>query len=334
VLAAFVMGALAALLWTRGAELLPAPYSLAVLAIYLAGILLTLTYIASGAAKRLERAGQALKDAFEEWAERAIPADRREAWLADRLRLEMTPEEKRKTPHLLMGIFLFIYVGLGWWMLRSLRALAPAAADLSGETWHNLQAGLDAGYLAAGHLVGITLLLGLLFVLLPIEVVRLRFPDLDYPFKGTIQSLLRPREKGLFGAHYYITATLPLAILWLTADPAAWPRTLYAVLAVLGITIFADAASALVGIRFGRRKWPHNPNKSYIGTYGGTVTALLIALPLVGLPMALVSAVVFFVIDVLAPVPLSASDNILNPLGLALAYTLLDGHLAPWLPFY
>jgi hypothetical protein len=33
-------------------------------------------------------------------------------------------------------------------------------------------------------------------------------------------------------------------------------------------------------------------------------------------------------------VPLSASDNILNPLGLALAYTLLDGHLAPWLPFY
>lgn len=333
-LATLVMIALTYVLWTDGARLVPAPFSLAVLGVYMVGILFTLGYTLSDAAKRLRQVREAVKEALDEWAARTLPEDRRDAWLAERLRLNLGPEEKRKTPHLMMGIFMVVYLGLGWLVLRGVRALAPTGTDFGRESWHNLQAALDAGFLAAGHMVGITALLGLLFLLLPVEIVRLRYPEMDYPFKGIIESRLRPRERGLFGAHYYITATLPLAILWLTADPAAWDRTLYAVLAVLAVTVFADAASALIGIRHGKRKWAHNANKSLIGTYGGTAVALVLALPLVGLPMAIVSAVVFFVVDVLAPVPFSASDNILNPLALAIVYTLLAGHLDPWLPFY
>lgn len=333
-LATLVMAALTVLLWRDGARLLPAPFSLTALGIYMAGVLITFGYTLSNAAKRLEQAKEAMGKALDEWAARTLPEERREAWLRDRLRLELGDEERRKTPHLMMGLFIVGYLGLGALILKGIRAAAPASADLQSEGWMNVQIALDSGWLGASHMVALVALLGVLFLLLPVEMVRLASPELDYPFKGTINSLMRERERGLFGAHYYITATLPLAVLWLAADPGTWDRTLYAVIAVLGITVFADAASALFGVRFGRRKLPHNPGKTIVGTLGGTAVAFLIALPLTGLPVAIASAAVFFLVDVLAPVPFSASDNILNPLGLALTYLWLTEHLDPMLPYY
>lgn len=333
-LATLVMITLTWMLWFHGATLIPAPFSLAILGIYMAGVMITFGYTLSNAAKRLAEFREHAKQALEELAAKALPEDKREAWLHDRLQIQMTPEERRKTPHLMMGIFLLIYGILGWLILRGIRSLAPASADLGRESWHNLQAVLDGGYLASGHMVGVVCILGLLFLLLPVELVRLQFPQADYPFKGTITSLMREKERGSFGAHYYITATLPVAILWLTDDPSSWDRTIYAVLAVFGVTVFADAISALVGVRYGKRKFPHNPNKSWMGTFGGTLAAVLLAFPFTGPIGALAAGGVFFLVDVFAPVPFSASDNILNPLGMALAYSLLADHLAPWLPFY
>ncbi|MGB1586977.1 MAG: phosphatidate cytidylyltransferase [Thermoplasmatota archaeon] len=333
-LATFVMAALTVLLWQRGAQLVPAPFGLAVLGVYMAGVMITFGYTLSNAAKRLAEFREQARQAIEELAAKTLPDDKREAWLRDRLRLDMTPEEKRKTPHLMMGIFLAIYGILGYLILRGVRSLAPGDADFTRESWHNLQAALDAGYLASGHMVGLVCILGLLFLLLPVELVRLQFPQAEYPFKGTITSLMREKERGSFGAHYYITATLPVAIFWLTWDAATWDTTLYAVLAVFGVTVFADAISALVGVRYGRRKFPHNPNKSWMGTFGGTTAAFVLALPFTGVPGAVAAAAVFFLVDVLAPVPFGASDNILNPLGLALVYSLMIDQLDPWLPAY
>lgn len=331
-LATWVMAGLTILLWTDGARLLPAPYSVFVIVVYMAGVTITFAYTMSNAEKRLMKLREEMQALMDEWRDKLLPESDREAWFEHRLR-ELGHEEKRKTPHLMMSIFVAVYVVLGYFILRGVEAMLPAGMG-RGEGIHNLDAALDAGVLASGHVVALTALLSMLFLLLPVEMVRLRFPQLGYPFKGTITSMLREKEAGLFGAHYYITATLPLAILWLTGDPTTWDSTLFAVLAVIGVTVFADTASALIGIRYGRTKWPHSPNKTYVGSIGGSVVAFIVALPFVGLPVAIISAIVFLLVDVVAPVPLHVSDNILNPLGLAAAYIIFRDHLEPWLPFY
>jgi dolichol kinase len=249
----------------------------------------------------------------------------------------MDPEQRRKTPHLLMGLFLPLYLAVGSLMLKGLWELSRKGPVLDREAFANLYAAThtaDGPWLVAGQTVGLFGLLLLLYCILPTELLRLRYPELSYPFKAIITSRLRKREKGLFGAHYYLAATTPLAALWLTRDPAHWDVTIYAVLAIISVSVFADAASALVGIRFGKRKWFHNPGKSYLGSAGGTVVAFALVLPLVGLPMAVVTAAVFLIVDILAPVPFPVSDNILNPLVLGAVYVAMQGHLDPLLPYY
>ncbi len=331
-LATWIMVGLAVLMWFDGARLLPAPFSIVVLVFYSVGVTVTLAWSLSNAQRRLDKWKEELERLVDEWAAKALPEAQRDAWMEKRW-LQLHPEQQRKTPHLMMGMFVAGYAFLGHLILRAIDAGVPE--DLvAGENLGNFRTALDAGWLASGHMAALTALFCVLFLLLPVEMLRLRFPELDYPFKQTITSMLRERERGLFGAHYYIAATLPLAVLWLTSDSRTWDTTLYAVLAMLGVTIFADAASALFGVRWGKKKWPHHPGKSYIGTVGGSAVALLVALPFVGLPMAIVSALVFFLVDVLAPVPFSISDNILNPVALSAAYILLQDHLAPMLPYY
>lgn len=332
-LATFVMAGLAWLLWNEGASILPAPYSLVVLVLSMVGVVITLGYTLSDAEKRLEEWREHMRIALDEWADKLLPPEKKEQWLEARV-AELSEEERRKTPHLLMGLFIAGYLVLGGVILRGALRLVRDPQDLPPEILWNLRVPLDAGLLAAGHIVSLTLLLGLLFLLLPVEMVRLRFPQLGYPFKGTITSLMRERERGLFGAHYYIAATLPLSVMLLARDPAQWNTSLYAVVAVLVVSIFGDSASAIFGRRFGRRKWPHNTNKSFVGTFAGTLVSVAFALPFVGVTAALVCGLVFMLVDVLAPVPFSASDNILNPLALAAALLSIREHLDPMLPYY
>jgi dolichol kinase len=340
-LATLVMAALAGVLLARGAELVPAPFSIALLAVYAISIAITLTYTLGRYQERIAvfttKYGKRLNAILAD----LVPEERQAEW--DRLRSAFTPtpEQRRKTPHLLMGIILVIY-GAGFLLLRGIWDAAYGGhpvegAGFAGEGILNLYAATHASvgtWLVAGQMLGVFCLLGLLYLLVPTELLRLRFPELSYPFKSIILSRLRRREKGLFGAHYYIAATTPLAALWLTRDPAHWDVTIYAVLATISIAVFADAASALVGIRWGRRKWFHNPNKSYLGSVGGTAVAFAVALPFVGLPVAIASAAVFLVVDIWAPKPISISDNILNPLALMGAYGFLVPYMDPWFPYY
>ncbi len=332
-LATFVMAGLAVLLWNEGASLLPAPYSLVVLVLSLVGVIITLGYTLSDAEKRLQTWREHMRIALDEWAEKMLPHEMKDAWMEARI-AELGEEEQRKTPHLMMSGFIAGYLILGGLILRGAIKLVREPDELPPEILTNLQIPLDAGILAAGHIVSLTLLLGLLFLLLPVEMVRLRFPDLGYPFKGTITTLLREREHGLFGAHYYIAATLPLSVMLLTRDPAGWHTSIYAVVAVLVVSIFGDSASAIFGKRWGKTKWPHNSNKSYIGSLAGVLVSVAFALPFVGLTAALVCGFVFLVVDVMAPVPFSASDNILNPMALAGALLLIQDQLDPLLPYY
>lgn len=334
-LATGVMAATAVLLWTHGATLLPAPFSVGVLGMAVAGVVITLTYTYGRYQERIDRFRNEFGARLQGLLEARLPEER----LAELRRVQekwrFGPEERRKAPHLMMGLFLLAYVGLGQLVLRGVWELAYGGpGDVGGEGITNLYLASHSGVLPAGHLFALFALLSLLYLLFPVEMLRLQYPELSYPFKEVIMSRLREKERGLFGAHYYIAATLPLAVMWLTLGPRDWDVTIFAVIALLLVTVFADTASALIGRRFGRRKWPHNSNKSYVGTAGGTLVAFVVALPFVGLPVAVVSCAVFLAVDLLAPVPFPASDNLLNPLGLAFAYWTMQPWLAPMVPYY
>lgn len=239
---------------------------------------------------------------------------------------DLPPEERRKVPHLAMGGYAMFYVFLGHVLLIVLVAVLPAATDASSrwwsDAWSNLLTMRDAPWHIAGVPTGLAGLLLLVFVLAPIELVRLAFPSSKYPWKRVIESRLRAREFGLFGGHMHMAAGATAAAAILAIQPD-WSRAAMATFAALLVAVFADALSAIVGIRFGRRKLPHNPRKSYAGTIAGTVAALALAIPLVGIPMALLTAAYFLVVDVAAPVPVAVSDNLLIPIGLALLYMAL-----------
>lgn len=226
---------------------------------------------------------------------------------------ETDPEARRKTPHLLMGLFLAFYLFLGYFLLKGLAEILPSSTATG-----NIQAVVADGVLPAGHVFSMVMLLGLLLILAPMEMARLRFPELSYPFKSVILSSLRKKEAGSFGAHYYITIALSLAALTLTMEPTQWRTRVPLVLAMIAVTVFADAASALVGKRWGKRKWFHNVDKSYLGSIAGFLVAVGVALPFVSFPVALACGAMFVFIDFIGPVPLAVSDNILNPLGLGL----------------
>lgn len=333
--ATLVMAALALLLTWQGDRLLPAPYSVLVALFYLLGIVITLTWTLGRYEEKVARFRKQFGKRLDTLLAETLPEH--QYALLERIgeRWREGHEGRRKLPHLLMALFLGLYAGLGYFLLRGFWFVAYGGTGSGGgEGIHNLYEGSHSSVLAGSHLLGVSLLLSLLFLIAPNEFLRLRFPELSYPFKATILDRMRKKEEGLFMAHYYIAATLPLSALWLTRDATTWDTGIPAVMAMLSVTIFADAASALFGIRYGRRKWPHNPDKSYVGSFAGTAVAFLVALPFVGAPVAVLSAGVFLLMDLLGPIPLSVSDNILNPIGLAVAYTLAAGSLDPLLPFY
>jgi dolichol kinase len=300
--------AVALLLW--GPAVLPTPFGATLLIPLVGGVLFTLLFTALRLQRLVERLKQALP----------LPAAP-----------EMDHETRRKTPHLLMGLNLLVYAGGGHLWLSGLAWLDGLLAP---PVPHNLAAAADAPWLSGGHAVALWLLLAILYLLLPVELVRLRFPDAEYPWKRIILTRLRSREAGLMGAHIHMSAALCLCLLLLTRDPGGWGTAVPACLAVLSVTVFADAASALVGRRWGRRKWFHNPNKSYLGSAGGTVVAVLVALPFVGVAGAVAAAAVFLAMDILGPIPLPVSDNLLNPLGLAALFLAAPGLARPLLPYY
>lgn len=332
-----VMVGLAYGLWAHGAELLPAPFGVGLVVVFVGALALTVTYTLGRYQEKIARFQATFGDRLNQILAKSLPEDRYAEWQRLRASWAMDPEQRRKTPHLLMGLFLAVYLAVGHLLLLGLWELSRKGPVIDREAFANLFAATHppAGdWLVGGQVVGLFGLLLLLYCILPTEFLRLRYPELSYPFKAIITSRLRKREKGLFGAHYYLAAGTPLVALWLTRDPSQWDVTIYAVLAIINVAVFADAASALFGTRFGKRKWPHNPGKSYVGSAGGTAVAFLVALPLVGLPLALATAAVFFVLDLVAPIPFPISDNILNPVGLAALYIGFQGHLDPWLPYY
>ncbi|HUR61955.1 MAG TPA: hypothetical protein VM286_06285 [Candidatus Thermoplasmatota archaeon] len=301
------LAALAVALEVWGADLLPSPFGVTLLLLLVAGLLFTLLFTAL----RLQRIVERLKQ--------ALPLPPAPA---------MHHETRRKLPHLMMGFGLLFYVGAAHFLLLAIAGLHSLVAPPPS----NLVAAGTAPWVWSGHLLSAWTLLAILFLLLPVELTRLRFPEADYPWKQIILPRLRSHEGGLMGAHIHMSAALSLCYVLLGHDLARWDAAVPATLAMLCVSVFADAASALFGIRWGRSKWPHSQGKSYIGSAAGTLVAFFVALPFVGAWGALAAAAVFLAMDLVGPIPLPVSDNLLNPLALTALFVAFPGLVHPVLP--
>jgi dolichol kinase len=287
--------ALAGVVWAYGAAAMPLPYLGAVAAAAVVAPVATVVFTVGGGQRLLDR----------------LPA-----WLHPPH--EAGQEERRKLPHLAMGLSLAGYLGVGHGVAVLLRGLQPELAASAALPWAH-----------AGQQLVVAWFLVLVLVLAPVEVVRLWRPDLPYPWKRILESRMRPREHGLVMAHMHMAVGAALAVLWLGHDPERWEPLVHAAMATIAVSVFADTASALVGTRWGRAKWPHSPGKSVAGTAAGLAVAFVVALPFTGVPLAVAAALLFVAIDLVAPAWVPVSDNLLNPVGLAAFFWLAQGWLAP-----
>ncbi|HSA58410.1 MAG TPA: hypothetical protein VLJ37_01835 [bacterium] len=110
--------------------------------------------------------------------------------------------------------------------------------------------------------------------------------------------------------------------LFLVASGLVTPYLFGPSAAAVGLTqIFAaDVPSTLAGMKWGTKKLPYSPRKSWIGSFTYFVTAFAVALPFVPPPQAAVLALLGAIVESL---PLPEADNLTVPLVVGLAAVLM-----------
>lgn len=161
---------------------------------------------------------------------------------------------------------------------------------------------------------GITtgLLIAAMAVYLFIEFWRVN--GLELPGTRWLNRLVLRRSERSGTAFAPLTLALgALCAVWLFPAPVACA-------AVLTVAL-ADSAAAVIGSRWGRRPWPHNPRKSLIGSAAFLAVALACGLLWLRLPQAALLAIAATLIESL---PLDEWDNFLVPIGAGATVLLLS----------
>ena len=144
-----------------------------------------------------------------------------------------------------------------------------------------------------------------LFVLLGVDLLRLRWEKLGRWLQPRLGASLRPGEKrGLTSTHYLTVAACFLAW-WLPEGAAA---------AALAMPIVGDAAAAVVGRRFGRTRFGAKSLEGSAACFAGCMLGGALFLP--SEPLALAAAALAATVVEALPLPLD--DNLSVPLVAAL----------------
>ncbi|PKK86104.1 MAG: hypothetical protein CVT48_02635 [Thermoplasmata archaeon HGW-Thermoplasmata-1] len=350
---------------------LPSPLSWYVAVFIVAFTIFALTYTRYNYKKKVSLLLRRLGDEFTQLADRGrAQAEKRMAenadsgkphnmiiYLVDSIRIQLgnaaarkrfkrigdemhikTPSQEvmRKLPHMALLLFLSSYFGVAHVVFgllsKGIYKLGSGLPLITPETIQNVERMANAPYFVSGHVLAIMFSLILLFATLPSEFIRLRHPELQYPFKDII---LKSRRKGeiTFVSHVYMMAGLSLGLIMLGWNPALWEATLPAAIAMILAIVLGDTAAALFGIRFGRHKLPLQEKKSWEGTIAGTLVTFGSTLAFVGIPAAAVLAFLFMVSDILIPFFIPVSDNLVNPPLFAIAMLACIPIIEPMIPF-
>jgi len=145
-----------------------------------------------------------------------------------------------------------------------------------------------------------------------IAALRLEFTRFHIGRLILFDELLRENERERAAGYFYLLLGLSLLI-------SITHNTSIVVAGIL-IAAIADGLSAIVGIRFGRvKRVILGKTRSLEGTLTGFLATFLVAFPLLGLKLSLVSSVLYVLNDLFWP----GDDNVTNPLIPLVAWRLL-----------
>ncbi len=246
---------------------------------------------------------------------------------------ELVNEVKRKIPHLVSAATILCYLFAGKWLIQWSWVHFHSRTSWSSPGTIMVRQLAHGPTLEAGAVAAVLMFLGMFFFALPTEILRLTYPTQRHFLDRIILSSMRKRERGIFVAHFYYLLSLSFGVILLTYFSPNDRFSVFAPMALIMIVALGDSAAALVGRRFGSHHIHFNQRKTYEGLIGGFAASVGGALLFVGIPLALLGGAVFVLIDLATPkVPIT--DNILNPVGIAVAFLAAAALLNPMMPFY
>lgn len=154
---------------------------------------------------------------------------------------------------------------------------------------------------------------GLLFAFVAVlttDLLRLHWGPFGRFVHVRIGAYLRPRERQRLTSVHYLTAAA-LLLAWIA------PRAIAAT--ALGFLVLGDAAAALVGERWGRRRWGRKSIEGSVACFAGCVAAGALFMPQ-HLGAVLVAAAVATAVEAL---PSRVNDNLSVPIAAAMTLWLL-----------
>jgi len=164
--------------------------------------------------------------------------------------------------------------------------------------------------LVAGQPAAVAILAGGLFI--GIVMVDLILRGCRVPlFSPLVDAFDRKDRLPGRGALYFAVSALACVILF----PVTISVPALVTLAVL------DSVTTIVGVRFGRTRIYNG--KSWEGTLAGIIVTVLVLLPFLKLPGAVVIAIVAGLIELLSPV----DDNLVIPIAVCVVLALVPGFL-------
>ena len=154
------------------------------------------------------------------------------------------------------------------------------------------------------------------FIMLANEFTR-KNPQYIFPFNYMTRLLLSEDERREYGTYLYF------AIGQMFAAFLCPPMVFFA---ILGMSSIGDLMASQVGIRFGKTRISWNQKKTWEGTIAATISCFIICFFFIGVIWGAIFSVVFMVFDVFTGKGfrnINLSDNLLIPIGCALAYLII-----------
>jgi dolichol kinase len=209
---------------------------------------------------------------------------------------------------LFLGVLILVAQFVAYWIL---------SGKMKGEVYRHLVHAFAS--LLIAYFIWVNVDLAFIFLCFYIAVFTMgtyfRHAPLSGEYMETFQRWIRQwlsagertaEESRLFMAAYFALVGMAIPVLLLSTKVA---------LASALTLALGDPTATMIGLRYGRHKWAHNPHKSLEGSFCMTLVIFAVLLLFTS---PLVSFLIAISVALFESMPLSMSDNLLVPLFTAL----------------
>ncbi|MHA1681748.1 MAG: diacylglycerol/polyprenol kinase family protein [Promethearchaeota archaeon] len=243
----------------------------------------------------------------------------------DRNHFSLKREFIRKIPHMMSALFILGFVPFGAMGMKVIGFQKYDRYDFINEGAIIFDYVLRLNDIEiGGYAVKFMLTCGILFVWI-LDLHWLLIPNKNFFLKDFLRYALREKEEHAIADFVTMFISMLLMIIILTFNPQYKLIGSFCVFAGFCSLCFGDTIGAITGKKFGKHNLTKRSVKTWEGAIAGTVTSILLSLPFISWPFALIVGSMYLVVDLMTP-KLPISDNVLIPLFISFA-------LLPFLPY-